>query len=182
MIWILFIGLVLLFLALDLGVFNKNAHVISNKEAGIWTVVWVSVAMLFSVAIYFIYKNEWIANVEGLTPSKAMIKYITGYLIELSLSVDNIFVIAVIFSSFKIPQKYQHRVLFWGILGAIIFRAAMIIFGVTLINKFEWLTYIFGGFLMYTAIKMLFSGHEEGYNPKESFFYNKKSKIITVSK
>ncbi|GLB51887.1 membrane protein [Neptunitalea chrysea] len=180
-VWIVFIALILVFLALDLGVFNKNAHVVSNKEAALWTVVWVSVALLFSLGIFFIYKYELIKNVEGLSASRAMIKYITGYLIELSLSVDNIFIIAVIFSSFKVPHKYQHRVLFWGIIGAILFRASMILFGVTLINKFEWLTYIFGGFLLYTAIKMLFAKEEESYNPKKSLIYKWIQKIIPVS-
>ena len=100
-----------------------------------------------------------------------MIKFITGYLIELSLSFDNIFVIAIIFSSFKIPQKYQHRILFWGILGAIIFRGWMIIFGVLLINKFSWTNYIFGGFLIFTALKMLFLKDEEEFEPKKSIIF-----------
>jgi tellurite resistance protein TerC len=110
-----------------------------------------------------------------------MIKFITGYLIELSLSVDNIFVIAVIFTSFRIPQKYQHRVLFWGILGAIIFRAAMILFGVMLIHKFSWMIYLFGIFLIYTALKMLFSKEEEEFEPKKSFIYKLLRKFIPVT-
>lgn len=180
-IWTVFIVLILLFLALDLGVFNKKAHVISNKEAAIWTTVWVSVALLFSLAIYFIYKNELITNVEGLKPGGAALKYITGYLIELSLSVDNIFVIAVIFSSFKVPQQFQHRVLFWGIIGAIMFRATMILFGVTLINKFEWVTYIFGGFLIYTALKMLFTKDEGDFEPTKSPVYKIINKIMPIT-
>src|SRR5690554_1544235 len=126
-VWILFITLIAIFLALDLGVFNKNPHEISNKEASTWTGIWVSVALLFSIGVYFIFKNGWMENIDNLTPTTAMLKYITGYLIELSLSIDNIFVIAVIFTSFKIPKKFQHRVLFWGILGAIVFRALMIL-------------------------------------------------------
>ena len=110
-----------------------------------------------------------------------MVEYITGYLIELSLSVDNIFVIAIIFSSFRIPQKYQHRVLFWGILGAIVFRGLMIYFGVMLINKFAWTTYIFGAFLIFTAAKMLFKNDEEAFNPKKSFIYRVLGKIIPIS-
>src|SRR5690606_10555353 len=94
--------------------------------------------------VYFIFKNGWVDNVDNLTPTTAMLKYITGYLIELSLSIDNIFVIAVIFTSFKIPKKFQHRVLFWGIIGAIVFRALMILFGVFLIKKFDWIIYVFG--------------------------------------
>lgn len=180
-IWTVFIVLILLFLALDLGVFNKKAHVISNKEAAIWTTVWVSVALLFSLAIYYIYKYELITNVEGLKPGGAALKYITGYLIELSLSVDNIFVIAVIFSSFKVPQQFQHRVLFWGIIGAIMFRATMILFGVTLINKFEWVTYIFGGFLIYTALKMLFTKDEGDFEPTKSPVYKIINKIMPIT-
>ncbi|SFU70809.1 tellurite resistance protein TerC [Pustulibacterium marinum] len=181
MVWIIFIALVVICLALDLGVFNKNAHVITNKEAATWTIVWVSVATLFSVAIYFFYQYELVDNVESLKPFDAALKYITGYLIELSLSVDNIFVIAVIFSSFKIPQKYQHRVLFWGIIGAVVFRASMIFFGVALMNKFEWVTYIFGGFLIFTAAKMLFSKEDENYDPKTSFMYRMIGKVFPIA-
>jgi tellurite resistance protein TerC len=109
-------------------------------------------------------------------------KFITGYLIELSLSVDNIFIIAVIFASFKIPQKYQHRVLFWGIIGAIIFRGLMISFGVVLINKVSWMTYIFGGFLLFTAAKMLFSSDDnEEFEPKKSIVYRIINRIIPVT-
>lgn len=180
-VWIVFIAFVIVFLALDLGVFNKDAHIISNKEAATWTAIWVSVAMLFSLAIYFIYKHEWLPNVDHLKPTDATLKYITGYLIELSLSVDNIFVIAVIFTSFKIPQKYQHRVLFWGIIGAILFRALMIIFGVVLIKKVSFATYIFGGFLIFTALKMLFSKEDEEYDPKKSFIFKTIRKFIPIT-
>ena len=121
LVWIIFIAVILVFLALDLGVFNKEPHVIRTKEASLWTVIWVSVGLSFSLLIYLIFKNEWIDNPSNLSPSNALIKYVTGYLIELSLSMDNIFVIAVIFSSYGIPPKYQHRVLFWGIIGAIVF-------------------------------------------------------------
>ena len=148
LVWGLFILAILIFLALDLGVFNRNPHVISVKEASIWTAVWVSISFLFSGVIYWLYNTGTIDNVDALKPMDATIKYITGYLIELSLSIDNIFVIAVIFSSFAIPQKYQHRVLFWGILGAIVFRALMIFFGVVLIKKFSFTTYVFGAFLI----------------------------------
>ena len=129
-IWGAFIFLVLIFLALDLGVFNKKDHVIRSKEAAIWTSVWFTVAMSFSGMIYWLFSRGIIDNPTDLTPGDAVLKYITGYLIELSLSIDNVFVIAVIFSAFGIPPIYQHRVLFWGILGAIVFRAFMILFGV----------------------------------------------------
>lgn len=180
-VWITFLAAILLFLALDLGVFNKTPHIISTKEASKWTAIWVTLSFLFSGVIYWLYANNYISNPDELKPAAASIKYITGYLIELSLSVDNIFVIAIIFSSFKIPQKYQHRVLFWGIMGAIIFRGLMIYFGVLLINKFSWTTYIFGLFLIFTAAKMLFSKEDEKFEPKNSFVYRALRKIIPVT-
>ena len=180
-VWILFLVAILLFLALDLGVFNKTPHIISSKEAGKWTAVWVVLSFMFSGVIYWLYSTDYIANPDQLKPATAAIKFITGYLIELSLSVDNIFVIAVIFSAFKIPKKYQHRVLFWGILGAIVFRGAMIYFGVLLINKFAWTTYIFGAFLIYTAMRMLFDNEDEKFEPKKSFVYKSLKKVVAVS-
>lgn len=180
-VWICFLIAILLFLALDLGVFNKTPHIISTKEASKWTAIWVSISFLFSGVIYWLYSNNYVANPDGLKPAVASMKFITGYLIELSLSVDNIFVIAIIFNSFRIPKKYQHRVLFWGILGAIVFRGIMIYFGVLLINKFAWTTYIFGAFLFYTAAKMLFTKEEEQFNPKKSFIYKSLRKFIPVT-
>ena len=180
-IWIVFISIVIVFLALDLGVFNKTPHVISTKEASIWTSIWVSIGLAFSIIIFFAFKNSWVANPSELLPMDASIKYITGYLIELSLSIDNIFVIAVIFSSFKVEQKYQHRVLFWGILGAIIFRALMIFFGVALITKFNWITYVFGAFLIFTAFKLLLSKEDIHYDPKRSLLFKTVRKIIPIT-
>ena len=177
LVWGIFIGCILLFLALDLGVFNKKAHVIKTKEAAIWTTVWVSLALGFSGVIWWLFSNDVLPNPTGLTPDNAVLKYVTGYLIELSLSIDNVFVIAVIFKSFRIPSLYQHRVLFWGILGAIVFRALMIVFGVALINKFDWIVYVFGAFLIYTAFKMLKSD-ESDFNPKESFIFKKLRKVL----
>ncbi|UQD56372.1 TerC family protein [Flavobacterium sp. K5-23] len=180
-VWLSFLTLVILFLALDLGVFNKTPHIINSKEAAKWTAVWVTLSFLFSGVIYWLYLNNYISNPDNLKPGAAAIKYITGYLIELSLSIDNIFVIAIIFSSFKIPKKYQHRVLFWGILGAIIFRGLMIYFGVLLIHKFIWATYILGAFLIYTAMKMLFVDGEEKFEPKNSLVYRMLRKIIPIT-
>lgn len=179
-IWIVFIAFILVFLALDLGVFNKENHVIKTKEASIWTTIWVTVALSFSGIIYWLFANGMVDNPTNLTPNNAVLKYITGYLIELSLSVDNVFVIAVIFASFKIPPIYQHRVLFWGILGAIVFRAIMIFFGVALITRFEWIIYVFGVFLLYTAFKML-KGEEEEFNPKKSFVFRQIKKIYPIT-
>jgi len=180
-VWILFLASIFLFLALDLGVFNRTPHIINTKEASKWTAIWVTMSFLFAGVVYWIYNNNYVSNPDGLKPAVASIKYITGYLIELSLSVDNIFVIAIIFAAFRIPQKYQHRVLFWGILGAIIFRGLMIFFGVMLINKFSWTTYIFGGFLIFTALKMLFTKEDEKFEPKKSFVYKTLRKVIPVT-
>ncbi len=173
--------MVFIILALDLGVFNKTPHIISTKEASKWTAIWVVLSFLFSGVIYWLYSTNYIDNPNHLKPLGASMKFITGYLIELSLSIDNIFVIALIFAAFKIPQKYQHRVLFWGILGAIIFRGLMISFGVILINQFTWMTYVFGVFLIFTALKMLFSKEEEDFDPKHSFVYKTIGKIIPIT-
>ena len=179
-VWIVFIAFILIFLAIDLGVFNKENHVIKTKEASIWTAIWVTIALSFSAVIYWLFSNGMVHNPTGLTPNNAVLKYITGYLIELSLSVDNVFVIAVIFAAFKIPAMYQHRVLFWGIVGALVFRASMIFFGVALITRFEWIIYVFGVFLLYTAFKML-QGEEEEFNPKKSFVFRQIKKIYPIT-
>lgn len=180
LIWGIFIAFIILFLALDLGVFNRTPHIIKTKEASIWTAVWVTVALGFSAVIYWVFKEGLTENPTGLSPNAAVLKYITGYLIELSLSIDNVFVIAVIFSSFSIPQKYQHEVLFYGILGAVVFRALMIFFGVALINKFDWIIYVFGAFLLYTAYRML--GHnEDEYDPKKSKMFRFLKKLFPIS-
>lgn len=180
LVWGSFICLIVLFLALDLGVFHKNEHVIKSKEAGIWTAIWVTVALSFSGVIYWLFANGVVDNPTGLTPKGAVLKYVTGYLIELSLSVDNVFVIAVIFSAFKIPPIYQHRVLFWGILGAIVFRALMILFGVALITKFEWIIYVFGVFLLYTAFRMLRSD-DDTFDPKKSMVFRNIKKLYPIT-
>ncbi len=179
-VWGIFIACILVFLALDLGVFHKNEHVIRSKEAGIWTAIWVTIALSFSGVVYWLFSSGLVENPTELTPNEAVLKYITGYLIELSLSVDNVFVIAVIFASFKIPSIYQHRVLFWGILGAIVFRALMILFGVALITKFDWIIYVFGIFLLWTAFKMLKS-NEEDFDPKKSWVFRQIKKIYPVT-
>lgn len=178
-VWTLFIVFIILCLALDLGVFNKEDHVIKTKEAAKWTGVWVSLALLFSGVVWWLFNSGNIANPEDLSPQHAVLVYITGYLTELSLSIDNVFVIAVIFSSFKIPAKYQHRVLFWGILGAVVFRALMIVFGVALISKFDWMVYVFGVFLLYTAFSMLRNDDET--DPKDTWYYKLISKLFPVT-
>lgn len=161
--WVGFIALIGLLLALDLGVFNRKAHVVSIQEALRWTTVWVSVSLLFSIFIYFAYENDWVhfASSEAYSGKKAVLTYLTGYLVEQSLSIDNVFVIAVIFTYFRIPAANQHRVLFWGILGAIIFRGLMIGIGAILIQSYGWITYVFGAILLYAAYKMLAAGDHD---------------------
>lgn len=162
-----FIGLVILFLALDLGVFHRDAHEVSMKEALGWSVVWLTCGMAFTGFVYFAYQNHWLGlgletakyvggdivlgQVDGAT---AAIQYLTGYVVEKSLAMDNIFVIAMIFGFFAIPAKYQHRVLFWGIIGALIMRGGMIFLGAELIMRYTWILIVFGLFLLLTAVKM----------------------------
>ena len=180
-VWILFFSMIVAFLAIDLGIFNREAHIISYKEATKWTIVWVSLGVLFSFVIYALYAKDIMSHHTQTSALNASIEYLTGYIIELTLSIDNIFVIALIFKSFKIPMKYQHRVLFWGIIGALVFRGLMILFGVILIEKFTWTTYVFGAFLIYTAIKMALADEESHFDPKESFVYRTIRRFIPVT-
>jgi tellurite resistance protein TerC len=146
--WAGFIVCVLVFLALDLGVFHRGSHIVKFKEAFAWTALWFSLAMLFAGAVAYARGHEEAAQ------------FTAGYLIELSLSLDNILVIALIFSAFRVPPQFQHRVLFWGILGALVMRGAMIAVGAVLIREFDWVLYVFGVFLVFTGIKMLFAGQQ----------------------
>lgn len=159
--WIGFNVFVFIMLALDLGVFHKKIHRVPVKEAVIWTAVWIALAMIFNLFIYF-----------NLGKTKAL-EFLTGYVIEYSLSVDNIFVFILIFSYFAVNEKFQHKVLFWGIIGALFMRAIFIFSGVALISRFHWIIYIFGGFLIITGIRMLFQGDdklEPEKNPVVKFF------------
>lgn len=191
--WFSFIALILLLLALDLGVFHRKAHVVSVREALMWSAVWISLALCFNVFIYFAYSNHWLGiglenGVVALDPvddvplngKNAAIKFFTGYVIEKSLSVDNIFVIALIFAFFRIPDLYQHRVLFWGILGALIMRGIFIGLGAALIAQFHWILYIFGGFLIFTGVKMFFS--TEDPDPDKSFLVNLVRKYFPITR
>ncbi|MRR16794.1 MAG: TerC family protein [Deltaproteobacteria bacterium] len=161
--WIGFIAFVLLMLALDLGVFHRKAHVVTVKEAIVWSAVWIALGSAFAVFVYFAYDGQWFGlgaladPVDGLLNDGATAteKYLTGYVVEKSLSVDNIFVIGMIFTFLAVPAIYQHRVLFWGILGALVLRGAMIALGAKLIAEFHWILYLFAVFLILTAIKML---------------------------
>lgn len=163
-VWIAFIALVLALMALDLGVFNKKAHIPSAGEALRATFVWVSLALLFAVFVYYAYENKWLGlgnyEYEPMNGRQAVVKYITGYLLEESLSVDNLFVMALVFAQFRVPKKYQHRILFWGILGVLVFRGILIGVGIALIHNFTWLFYFFGALLLWSAFKMLRQGDE----------------------
>lgn len=169
LIWIGFIVMILVFLALDLGVFHRKSHVIGMREALSWSGIWIAMGVAFSGVIYVAYSQGWQGlgslpdPVDGsvLDGPAAMVKYLTGYVVEKSLSIDNVFVIAMIFSAFAVPPQYQHRVLFWGIVGALVMRGVMIGVGAVLIAQYHWVLYIFGGFLILTGLKMLFmkSGH-----------------------
>lgn len=162
-IWIGFIVLLIAMLALDLGVFHRTSHVIGTRDALAWTAGWIGIAIVFSVFICFAYENHWtglgnrLDAVAGTTTDgrAAILKYLTGYVLEKSLSVDNIFVISMIFGSFAVPLQYQHRVLFWGVLGAILMRGIMILAGAELISRHHWVIYVFGLLLIVTAIRML---------------------------
>ncbi|HTE18058.1 MAG TPA: TerC family protein [Armatimonadota bacterium] len=153
--WVGFNSFVLLMLALDLGVFHRKAHVVQFKEAVAWSGVWITLALLFNVAVYF------------LRGPQAGLEFLTGYLIEKSLSVDNIFVILLIFGYFRVPALYQHKVLFWGILGALLMRAILILVGAALIKNFHWVIYLFGAFLVLTAVKMALQ-KETGVHPERN--------------
>ncbi|KAF0120083.1 MAG: hypothetical protein FD151_1775 [bacterium] len=159
--WILFNVFVLAMLALDLGVFHRKAHEVKIKEAITWSAVWIALALIFNLGIYF-WRGEATA-----------FEFLTGYLLEKSLSVDNIFVFLLIFSYFRVDPLYQHKILFWGILGALIMRAIFIAVGITLIQQFHWVIYIFGAFLVFTGIKMALQKDKEMHperNPALRFF------------
>jgi len=181
--YLAFIGLVLVFLALDLGVFHRHAHEVGMKEAMTWSAIWLTCGLAFSGFVYMAYESHWLGlgletpkystteaikagaplivsgEVQGLEAAK---QYLVGYVVEKSLAMDNIFVIALIFTFFAVPAKYQHRVLFWGIVGALVMRGGMIFLGAGLIMKYQWILIIFGGFLILTALKMaLIKGNDD---------------------
>ncbi len=194
LIWIGFVSFILLLLALDLGVFHRKAHVVSIREAFAWSAVWIAIGLSFSVLVYHGYENHWLGL--GNTPDpverseeypegrindgrSAVLKYLTGYVVEKSLSVDNVFVIAMIFGFLAVPQLYQHRVLYWGILGALVLRGTMIALGARLIAEFTWILYVFGAFLIFTAIKMLFLG--ESSDPNDTWIIRLARRFFPVT-
>lgn len=164
LIWPSFVLFILAMVLLDLGVFHRESRVISIGEALAWTFVWVALALTFNVLVYFLYEENWFGWSElalhQLTGQQAALQFFTGYLVEKSLSVDNIFVIAMIFAYFRVPLAEQHRVLFWGIMGALVLRGVMIGLGSVLISRFEWTVYVFGAFLIVSAAKMLVARHD----------------------
>ena len=169
--WIGFNLFVLAMLALDLGVFHRKSHAVSTKEAITWSLVWISLSLVFNAVIYFFWDRMMPGS--SYTNSEAALAFFTGYLIEKSLSVDNIFVFILIFSFFAVPAAYQHRVLFWGILGALIMRGTLIAVGAALLKEFHWVIYVFGVFLIYTGIRMARHQDEEvqpDKNPVVKFF------------
>jgi len=167
--WIGFSLFILFMLSLDLGLFNRKAHAIRYREAAIWSAVWITLAMGFA-AIVFWYQGTDLG-----------LKFLTGYVIELSLSVDNLFVFLLIFSFFKVPAKVQHRVLFWGVMGALVMRLTMIFVGATLINRFHWILYIFGGFLVYTGIKM-FRQEDTDIQPEDNPIVRVVTRYIPITR
>jgi len=167
--WIGFLVLIAIFLTVDLGIFNKKKHEISVKEALIWTGVWFGLSMIFNIFIYYEFGTETALNFFG------------GYLLEKSLSVDNIFIIFLIFASFRIERKYQHEILFWGIIGAIFLRGLLILLGTALVDKFHWIFYIFGVLLIYSAIQMI-AKKDDDFDPHESWIVRVIHKIVPVKK
>lgn len=166
--WILFFAVVLIALFVDLGIANRRSHAPTRRETIVWSVVWISLALAFGGFIYFQF---------GGFKAK---EFLTGYLIELSLSIDNLFVFLLIFSYFKVPKKYQHRALFWGIFMALVMRMVMIFAGAQLVESFGWILYFFGAFLIYTGIKMF--GDDEAFEPEDSIIVNLTTRFIRISK
>jgi tellurite resistance protein TerC len=207
LIWIGFLAFILAMLALDLGVFHRKAHVVRMREALAWSAVWVAMGLAFTGFVYFAYEHHWmglglppggagagvgggvVADLMAVSPANpqgvndgwsASVKYVTGYLIEKSLSVDNIFVIAMIFAFLAVPPLYQHRVLFWGILGALVMRGVMIAVGAQLITKFTWVVYVFGAFLILTALKMLLLKTDHG-DPSKNVLVRLTKRFVPVT-
>ena len=171
--WTIFVTAVVIFLLLDLGVFHRKAHEVRFKEALAWSTTWFCLAFIFGIFIAPHMAENW-TSVERN-------EFITGYIIELSLSMDNVFVIALIFQYFRVPLKYQHRVLFWGILGALVMRGIMIWLGTELINRFHFFMYILGAFLLFTGIKMVFTSDDDEIEPEKNFFVKLTRRFFPVT-
>ena len=186
--WGIFLLIVVALLALDLGVLNKNPHEISTSEALKMTALWIGCALAFTFAVVAAYQNDWFA-LRSSSPDAVIqngdgwdagLQYLTGWLIEKALSLDNIFVMVMLFSYFKVPGKYQHEVLFWGIIGALVFRGVMIVLGAALVNRFSWVMYVFGVLLVISALKMMF-GKDDDFDADNSTIVKIIRKIYPVS-
>ncbi|MDD5350016.1 MAG: TerC family protein [Chthoniobacteraceae bacterium] len=167
-VWIGFGVFILVMLALDMGLFHRNSHVVRFKEAAGWTIFWVALAMVFNLGLWY------------LAGRQKALEFLTGYLIEYSLSVDNVFVFALIFATFGVPPRWQHKVLFWGILGALVMRLGMIVLGTALVRQFHWLLYVFGAFLIITGVKMAFQKTEE-IHPERNLALRLFKKIVPMT-
>ncbi|MEF3274725.1 MAG: TerC family protein [Chloroflexus sp.] len=167
--WIAFHAVIFLVLALDLGIINRQPHRISAREAGVWTLVWVTLSLMFNGLIWL-----WRGPEDALN-------FLTGYLVEYALSVDNIFVFVLLFNYFRVPPQYQHRVLFWGILGALIMRGSMILLGAALIERFDWLIYLFGAFLLVTGGRLLFHDNDPDVNPQHNPLARLARRILPIT-
>ncbi|MFH0985966.1 MAG: TerC family protein [Candidatus Omnitrophota bacterium] len=157
MAWSIFSGIVFILLALDLGVFHRKAHEVKMKEALIWSAVWIAVALLFNLGVYFVKGRE------------LAVQFLAGYLLEKSLSVDNLFVFLLVFNYFHLPARFQHKILFWGIMGALVFRAIFIFFGLSLLHYFSWMIYVFGAILVWTGLKLAFE-KDKKVEPEKNVF------------
>jgi len=175
--WVGFCSFILIMLAVDLGVFNRKPHEITTRNAAIWSGVWVTLALIFAGLLFG--PLGW--ELFGAARHQKGLEFITGYLIELSLSVDNLFVFLLIFSYFKVPPKYQHRVLYWGVLGALVMRVVMILLGTALIDRFHWIIYFFGAFLVYTGLQMLRGGETE-IEPEENVVVRFVSRYVPITR
>ena len=183
--WVIFLIIVFFLLALDLGVFNREAHTVGMREAIGWSIVWVCVSLAFNGFVWAAYANHWFdagLNAAGGVEKSgldAAVEFFTGYLLEKSLSIDNIFVIALVFGFFKVPSDYQHRVLFWGILGAIVFRGILIGLGAVLVEQYAWTFYVFGVILLWAALKMVM-GEDEDADPEKSLMFRLVKRILPI--
>ncbi len=174
-VWISFFALVLTALFVDIGIVNRKSHIPSRRETLVWSAVWISLALIFDGFIYWFVNSTY-----GHDPAVSKAKeFLTGYLVELSLSIDNLFVFLLIFGFFKVPQKFQHRVLFWGIFMALVLRMVMIFAGVELVESVHWIIYVFGAFLIYTGVKMF--GEDDAFDPEESAIVRLTTKFIPIS-
>ncbi len=177
--WIVFFVVVLIALFVDVAIVNRHSHAPTRRETFLWSAVWVSLALAFNGFIYWMVDSHFDNHTLALTKTK---EFFTGYLIELSLSVDNLFIFLLIFGYFKVPKQFQHRVLFWGIMGALLMRMIMIFAGAELVERFHWIIYVFGVFLLYTGIKMFASGDDDEFDIENSRIVSLTTRFIPITR